>query len=146
MYREYDYIIKSLLIGNSGVGKSSIMSQFIDENFNDGYQCTIGVDYKTICMNVHNNIVKILLWDTTGQERFKTITKMYYRNVQAIICVYDITDKISFNNIIEWIKEIENFAPNNVIKLLVGNKLDLELKRQVGVEEANIFSKNHGLS
>ena len=118
MIREYDYSIKVLLIGDSGVGKSSIMLQFVEEDYKNEYACTVGVDFKTIPIIIANNNIKLLLWDTAGQERFRTITQMYYRGTHVIIVIYDITDRISFENIKIWLKEIEKNAPDNIIKIL----------------------------
>lgn len=165
MAYEYDYTIKTLIIGDSGVGKSSILNQFVDFKYSDTYQCTIGVDYKTIYTNVSDKSVKFLIWDTAGQERFKSITKIYYRGAQVIIYVFDITDRISFENISNWIKETDLTAPDNCIKVLVGNKCDFDYdyivgqyhqnhqiqtnlynnkKRQVNIEEAEQFAKLNG--
>jgi small GTP-binding protein len=160
MAYEYDYTIKTLIIGDSGVGKSSILNQFVDLKYSDSYQCTIGVDYKTIYTNVSDKSIKFLIWDTAGQERFKSVTKVYYRGAQVIIYVFDITDRISFENISMWIKETDSTAPNNCIKVLVGNKCDYDCdyindktnlqpqknlynnkKRQVSIEEAEEYAK-----
>ena len=144
MLCEYDYTIKTLLIGDTCVGKSSIMNQFIYQQFEENYVSTVGVDYKTIPIRIDKYICKILLWDTAGQERFRTISKIYYRGAQAIIYVYDITSRKSFDNLISWMKEVEEVAPDNLIKILVGNKTDLDSGRVIGIEEAREFASNYG--
>lgn len=152
---EHDYAIKTLIIGDSGVGKSSIMNQFVESKYSDSYQCTIGVDYKTVFVNIQDKSIKFLIWDTAGQERFKSITKIYYRGAQVIIFVFDITDRISFDNIPKWIKETEQTVPNSYIKILVGNKCDFDnqtnpsiyqtnKKRQVSKEDALEMVKTYG--
>lgn len=144
----YDISIKTLLIGDSGVGKSSILLQFVEEKFTNSIHSTIGVDYKTKYLDISNKIVKFLLWDTTGQERFNSITKTYYRNAQVILYVFDITDRQTWNNIIKWNKESSQIIPTDCIKILIGNKLDLSLdsniKREVEKDEAHNFIKLNG--
>ena len=128
MGSEYDYLFKILLIGDSGVGKSSVLGRFVDKVFTDTYISTIGVDFKIRTLNIDGKAVKLQIWDTAGQERFRTITTSYYRGVHAVILVYDVTDILSFNNISNWLKEVQRYAPDNAIKLLIGNKCDLVRK------------------
>jgi len=137
---EYDYTIKTLLVGDSGVGKSSIMIQFVDQEYQDKYSTTVGVDYKTIPIRIEPYFCKLLLWDTAGQERFRTLSKIYYRGAQAVIYVYDITDRESFDNLKYWMKEVEEVAPDNIVKILVGNKSELLTKRMVSINEAQEFA------
>lgn len=151
---ECDYTIKTLLVGDSGVGKSSIMNQLIEENFSDTYQCTIGVDYKTVYIDIMNKAVKFMIWDTAGQERFKSITKIYYRGAQVILFVFDLTDRVSFENIVKWVKETEDTAPDSCLKILVGNKCDFDSnlvniintdkKREINRNEAEEFASIYG--
>jgi len=131
---EYDYLFKVLLIGDSGVGKSSLLLKFTDRVFTDHYISTIGVDFKIQTLQMDDKIIKLQLWDTAGQERFRTITTSYYRGAHGIIIVFDITDKESFANIKTWMTEIDRFASDNVCKILIGNKSDLEKQRQVSKE------------
>lgn len=123
---DYDFLFKILLIGDSGVGKSSLLLRFSDDRFSETYMSTIGVDFRirTIEMN-DGKRVKLQIWDTTGQERFKNITSSYYRGSHAIIMVYDVTDLQSFTNIAKWREEIDKYAHENVEILLIGNKNDL---------------------
>jgi Ras-related protein Rab-1A len=133
-------LFKLLLIGDSGVGKSSLLHRFADDIYTDSYISTIGVDFKIKTMNVGDKMVKLQIWDTAGQERFRTITSSYYRGAQGIIVVYDITDVDSFNNVKQWLSEIDRYASENVDKLLVGNKSDLEPNRQVTKAMAQEFA------
>jgi len=131
----YNYLFKIVIIGDSGVGKSCLLSQFADNKYNEEYISTIGVDFKIRTINVNGKVAKLQLWDTAGQERFRTITNSYYRGAHGIVLVYDVTDRDSFRNIGSWQKEIENCAKSNVIRLLVANKCDLHRKRVVSEQE-----------
>ena len=122
MNPDYDYLFKILLIGNSGVGKSSLLLRFADDTFTDNFMPTIGVDFKIRTLEVDGRTIKLQIWDTAGQERFKTITSSYYKGAHGIIVVYDITDKESFKNIDTWMNEVEKHASDNVSRILVGNK------------------------
>jgi len=139
---EYDYLFKLLLIGDSGVGKSSLLLRFADDTFTESYISTIGVDFKIRTVQLEGKTVKLQIWDTAGQERFRTITSSYYRGAQGIIIVYDVTDKDSFNNVKQWLHEIDRYASEDVKKLLVGNKSDLDDKRETTYAEAEEEAKN----
>jgi Ras-related protein Rab-1A len=132
---EYDLLFKILIIGDSGVGKSCLLLKFTDRYFNDSYISTIGVDFKIQTIQLDNKIIKLQIWDTAGQDRFKTITTSYYRGSHGIVIVYDITDKESFLNVHNWLEEINKYASDNVKILLVGNKCDLQNHRQVSIQE-----------
>jgi Ras-related protein Rab-1A len=140
MTTEYDYLFKLLLIGDSGVGKSCLLLRFADDTYTDSYISTIGVDFKIRTVDLDTKTIKLQIWDTAGQERFRTITSSYYRGAHGIIIVYDITDKESFENVRQWLFEIDRYASENVCKLLVGNKSDLANKRQVEFETAKGFA------
>ncbi|CAG0885565.1 unnamed protein product [Cyprideis torosa] len=136
MNPEYDYLFKLLLIGDSGVGKSSLLLRFADDTFSDSYISTIGVDFKIRTIELDGKTIKLQIWDTAGQERFRTITSSYYRGAHGIIIVYDCTDQESFTNVRQWLEEIERYASENVNKLLVGSKCDLESKKVVDASMA----------
>lgn len=137
---EYDYLFKLLLIGDSGVGKSCLLLRFADHTYTESYISTIGVDFKIRTIDLDGKTIKLQIWDTAGQERFRTITSSYYRGAHGIIVVYDVTDMESFNNVKQWLAEIERYACEGVNKLLVGNKCDLVQKKVVDYEMAKAFA------
>ena len=143
--QDYDYLFKVLLIGNSSVGKSSLLLRFVDNQWNDLFVPTIGVDFKIRTMEIDNKNVKLQIWDTAGQERFKSITASYYRGAHGIFVVYDISDTESFKNINNWLIEIEKNANKNVYKILVGNKCDLEDKRTVSYQQGKELAETYGI-
>lgn len=145
LQNDYDFLFKLLLIGNSAVGKSSLLLRFSDNIFNESFLPTIGVDFKIRTFDLTGKTVKLQIWDTAGQERFKTITSSYYKGAHGIILTYDITDKQSFKDIENWLNEVEKYANENVIKLLVGNKCDLESARQVTFAEGKEFADSLGI-
>ncbi|CDS09371.1 GTP-binding protein ypt1 [Lichtheimia hyalospora FSU 10163] len=136
MNSEYDYLFKLLLIGDSGVGKSCLLLRFADDTYTESYISTIGVDFKIRTIELEGKTVKLQIWDTAGQERFRTITSSYYRGAHGIIVVYDVTDQDSFNNVKQWMQEIERYAAEGVSKLLVGNKSDMVDKKVVETDQA----------
>jgi len=137
---DYDYLFKLLLIGDSGVGKSCLLLRFADNVYTDSYISTIGVDFKIKTLTIDGKTVKLQIWDTAGQERFRTITSSYYRGAHGIIVVYDVTDKVSFSNVKQWLGEIDRYACQSVNRLLVGNKADLKEKKVVDTNEAKEFA------
>lgn len=137
---EYDYLFKLLLIGDSGVGKSCLLLRFADDTYTESYISTIGVDFKIRTIDLDGKTIKLQIWDTAGQERFRTITSSYYRGAHGIIIVYDVTDLDSFQNVKQWLHEIDRYASENVNKLLVGNKADLADKRTVQEGDAREFA------
>ncbi|XP_040871128.1 ras-related protein RABD2c-like isoform X1 [Glycine max] len=139
MNPEYDYLFKLLLIGDSGVGKSCLLLRFADDSYLDSYISTIGVDFKIRTVEQDGKTIKLQIWDTAGQERFRTITSSYYRGAHGIIVVYDVTDQESFNNVKQWLNEIDRYASENVNKLLVGNKCDLTANKVVSYETAKVI-------
>ena len=145
MKPEYDYLFKILLIGDSGVGKSCLLLRFADDEYTDSYLSTIGVDFKIRTIEIEGKSVKLQIWDTAGQERLRTITSSYYRGAHGIIVVYDITDISSYKNVRQWLQEIDRYACENVNRLLVGNKSDLEKKRAVSHSEAKFFADELGI-
>ncbi|KAK6759148.1 hypothetical protein RB195_016392 [Necator americanus] len=145
MNPEYDYLFKLLLIGDSGVGKSCLLLRFADDTYTESYISTIGVDFKIRTIELDGKTIKLQIWDTAGQERFRTITSSYYRGAHGIIVVYDITDQESFNNVKQWLQEIDRYACENVNKLLVGNKCDLTAKRAVETQAAKDYADQLGI-
>lgn len=128
---EPDFMFKLIIVGDSGVGKTNILTKFTDGVFREDSKPTIGVELAIKTFIVEKMVIKTQIWDTAGQERFKTITASYYKGAHGIILVYDITDRQSFKDIENWLAEVDKYGNENVVKLLVGNKSDLEANRQV---------------
>ncbi|KNA14110.1 hypothetical protein SOVF_110550 [Spinacia oleracea] len=145
MNQEYDYLFKLLLIGDSGVGKSCLLLRFADDSYVESYISTIGVDFKIRTVEQDGKTIKLQIWDTAGQERFRTITSSYYRGAHGIIIVYDVTDQQSFDNVKQWLNEIDRYASDNVVKILVGNKSDLTSNKVVSSETAKAFADEIGI-
>jgi Ras-related protein Rab-1A len=142
----YDYLFKLLLIGDSGVGKSCALLRFADNTFfENSYISTIGVDFKIRTLNVGGKTVKLQIWDTSGQERFRTITSSYYRGAHGILVFYDTTDQVSFNNVKQWLQEIDRYACDTVNKMLIGAKSDLVSQKAVDTNQAQDFADSLGI-
>ena len=142
---DYEFIFKVLLLGNSNVGKSSLFLRFVDDIWNDTFVPTIGVDFKIKTFDIDEKKIKMQIWDTAGQERFKNIIASYYRGAHGILLIFDVTDKDSFKNLSNWLIEIEKNASKNVLKVLIGNKSDLEDKRVVTYNQGKEFADTYGL-
>ncbi|KAJ5075967.1 ras and ef-hand domain-containing protein [Anaeramoeba ignava] len=138
--------LKLLVIGNSMVGKSSILLRYCDGEFNDDLSTTIGVDFRFKTLEVTGKPIKLQIWDTAGQERFRTITGTYYRKADGIMVVYDITNEESFKQISTWFKEIKKHAPPNVAKILVANKIDLQQSRVISQQQGQELAKSYNCS
>ncbi|KAI0641761.1 ras-domain-containing protein [Trametes meyenii] len=138
--------VKLLLIGNSSVGKSSLLLRFSDEQWlpEDESSATIGVDFRVHKMDVKGKKVKLSIWDTAGQERFRTITSSYYRGAQGIVLVYDVANRESFEALPKWFSELETYVSSAVVKIIVGNKVDKEFSRQVPTAEGQAFATRMG--
>ncbi|XP_059922123.1 RAB11a, member RAS oncogene family, like [Gadus macrocephalus] len=143
---EYDYLFKVVLIGDSGVGKSNLLSRFTRNEFNLESKSTIGVEFATRSLQVEGKTVKAQIWDTAGQERYRAITSAYYRGAVGALLVYDIAKHLTYENTERWLKELRDHADNNIVIMLVGNKSDLRHLRAVPTDEAKAFSEKHGLS
>ena len=142
---DYEFIFKVLLLGNSNVGKSSLFLRFVDDIWNDTFVPTIGVDFKIKTFDIDGKKIKMQIWDTAGQERFKNIIASYYRGAHGILLIYDVTDKDSFRNLSNWLIEIEKNASKNVLKIVIGNKTDLENKRVISYNQGKEFADTYGL-
>ena len=132
---EYSLIFKIILIGDTSVGKTNILSRYINDTFSETSKSTVGVELATKVEHYNNKKIKIQIWDTAGQERYKSITTSYYKGAKGAFIVYDITKKESFKNVDKWIKDLKEFGDEDVTILIVGNKCDLEDEREVSIEE-----------
>ena len=142
---ECDLIIKSLLIGDSNVGKTTIIGKFLDKNFSEKTLNTVGLDLKYVKLNINDMKIKLQLWDTAGQEKFRSMTTSYYRGVNVIIIVFDVTSQISFEHVKDWMNNIKQFAKIGVMKVIVGNKIDLKDERIVTYVEGKNFAQSYNV-
>ncbi|KAI3518157.1 hypothetical protein L1887_06606 [Cichorium endivia] len=142
---QYDLSFKILLIGDSGVGKSSLLFSFVSNSLEE-LSPTIGVDFKIKQLTVGGKRLKLTIWDTAGQERFRTLTSSYYRGAQGIILAYDVTRRDTFTNLSDvWAKEVERYSTNqDCVKMLIGNKVDKDTERFVSKEEGMALAKELG--
>lgn len=144
--QNYDYLIKLLLIGDSGVGKTCLLLRFAEDQFIPSYITTIGIDFRIKTIDYNGKKVKLQIWDTAGQERFRSITTSYYRGAQGIILVYDVTKESSFNNIQNWMQCIEKYAMSSVVKILIGNKCDNIDNVIVDNKRAHLLANNYNIN
>ena len=142
---DYDYLFKLIIIGDSYVGKTNIMSQYIKKEFNENSKSTIGVEFGNKIIKIDDKIIKAQIWDTAGQERYKSITSAYYKGAKGAFIVYDITSKTTFNSVDKWIQDLNLYGDKNLTLLLIGNKSDLEEKRQIKKEVGEEKAKSFGL-
>ena len=131
----YDMIFKIVLIGDTSVGKTNILSKYLSDEFDPDSKATVGVEFGTKNFKIENNIVKVQIWDTAGQERYRSITNAYYKGAKGSLLVYDITNKKSFENLDRWISDLKTNGDSNISIVLLGNKSDLENLRQISTEE-----------
>ncbi|KAJ3563649.1 hypothetical protein NPX13_g8123 [Xylaria arbuscula] len=142
---EYDFLFKVVLIGDSGVGKSNLLSRFTRNEFNLDSKSTIGVEFATRSIQVDSKTIKAQIWDTAGQERYRAITSAYYRGAVGALLVYDISKHQTYENVTRWLKELRAHADANIVIMLVGNKSDLRHLRAVPTDEAKAFAKTSAL-
>jgi len=142
--KEYDHLFKLLIIGDSGVGKSSLLVRFADDCFSGNYITTIGVDFKIRTIEIQGERVKLQIWDTAGQERFRTITATYYRGTHGVVIVYDVCAGDSFANVKRWLQEIDQNC-EVVNRILVGNKNDDPSRKVVLTEDAQRYADSMGI-
>ncbi|CAG9336130.1 unnamed protein product [Blepharisma stoltei] len=133
---EYDYLFKIVLVGESGVGKSNILSRFTKNEFNLESKATIGVEFAAKCIQHEGKAIKAQIWDTAGQERFRAITSSYYKGAMGALLVYDISKHATFENLDRWVNEVRSFTQPDLAIILVGNKCDMAYAREVAQDEA----------
>ena len=140
----YDYLFKILIIGDSGVGKTALLLRYTEGVFNPEFHSTIGVDFKINTVDIDGKLVKMQLWDTAGQDRFRNIVASYYRGAHGVILVYDVTNEDSFSNVRSWVNETKTHLQDHVPKLLVGNKVD-EPSRVISPENGQSLASQLGM-
>jgi len=141
----YAYLFKYIVIGDTGVGKSCLLLQFTDKRFQPVHDLTIGVEFGARMITIGNKPIKLQIWDTAGQESFRSITRSYYRGAAGALLVYDITRRETFNHLATWLEDARQHANSNMTIMLIGNKCDLDHRRAVSTEEGAQFAKEHGL-
>ena len=146
MSQEYDFLMKLILVGDSGVGKTNILSKYLKNDFDPDSKATVGVEFGTKNIEIDNKRIKVQIWDTAGQERYKSITSTYYKGAKGAFIVYDITRKSTFDNIDKWIGDLKNNGDENMIVYLVGNKSDLNDMREVRKDEAMTKSEKFNIA
>ncbi|KAJ8449084.1 hypothetical protein Cgig2_004139 [Carnegiea gigantea] len=142
---DYDYLFKLVLIGDSGVGKSNLLSRFTRDEFNVESKPTIGVEFATRSLNIDGKIVKAQIWDTAGQERFRAITSAYYRGAVGALLVYDVTRHVTFQNVWRWLKELREHTDPNITVMLIGNKCDLRHLVAIPTQDGRSFAEEESL-
>ena len=135
--------LKLIVVGNQGTGKSCILNRFINETFDEKYQATIGLDFQSKNITIHDQDVRLIIYDTAGQEKFRSLIPMYIREAQIILLVYDISDKDSFDAMPNWIQEVKEVLNKEVVFALIGNKMDLESQRKVSYEEGKKLAEKN---
>ncbi|KAG7345924.1 small GTP-binding domain protein [Nitzschia inconspicua] len=142
----YSYLFKYIIIGDTGVGKSCLLLQFTDKRFQPVHDLTIGVEFGARMVTLDGDkLVKLQIWDTAGQESFRSITRSYYRGAAGALLVYDITRRDTFQHLSRWLEEARQHAQSNMVIMLIGNKNDLEHRRAVSTEEGRQFAEENGL-
>ena len=139
----YDYLLKYIIIGDAAVGKSNLLLRFAQGDFKEEYQLTIGVEFGAKNLDINNKRFRLQIWDTAGQENYRSITRAYYKNSACSILVYDISNRESFEHIVNWIEDCIAQSPKTVFMVLVGNKSDLNDKRKVSFEEGKQMAETH---
>ncbi|RZC54695.1 hypothetical protein C5167_013547 [Papaver somniferum] len=141
----YAHLFKYIIIGDTGVGKSCLLLQFTDKRYQPVHDITIGVDFGARMITIDNKPIKLQIWDTAGQESFRSITRFYYRGAAGALLVYDITRRETFNHLASWLKYLRQHANANITIMLIGNKGDLAHRRTVSIEEGEQFARENGL-
>ena len=141
----FDYLLKYIIIGDAAVGKSNLLLRYAHGQFKPEYHLTIGVEFGAKNIQLNNKIFRIQIWDTAGQENFRSITRAYYKNSVCALVVYDISSRDSFEHVTTWIEDCKNQSPKTIFMVLVGNKCDLKDKRQVSEEEGKDLAEKNDM-
>ena len=141
----FNYLLKYVIVGDASVGKSNLLLRYSHGQFREEYQLTIGVEFGSNNIIIDDKIFRIQIWDTAGQENFRSITRAYYKNSACAVIVYDISRRASFDSISTWIEDCKNSSPKSVFMVLVGNKCDLEKEREVSEEEGKELAETNGM-
>merc|ERR1712063_191869 len=142
----YAYLFKYIIIGDTGVGKSCLLLQFTDKRFQPVHDLTIGVEFGARMINIEGKQIKLQIWDTAGQEKFRSTTRSYYRGAAGALLVYDITRRETFEHLQSWLEDCRRYSNKDIVIMLIGNKCDLGNKRAVSREEGESFAAKNGLT
>ena len=142
--QNHDQMLKLIIIGDTGVGKSCLMKRVMDSTFQEEHQVTIGVEFGSYGVRVDNKVIKVQIWDTAGQESYKSVTRIFYRGAQCVFLTYDVTRHETFDNIADWLKDIRDHAMEEVLIYLVGNKAD-SADKEVSGSEGLAFAQGNGI-
>ncbi|CAF1499059.1 unnamed protein product [Rotaria magnacalcarata] len=143
---EYDYLFKILIIGDSGVGKTTILQRFAQDYYSTEYVATIGVDFQIRTLEIDSKRSKLQIWDTAGQDRFKCVVSSFYRNANGVIICFDLTDLESFRNANNWLEEVKRYCPEQTPTFLIGTKSDLKTRRMVSPDMIKSYAEKYNLS
>ena len=142
---KFDYLLKYIIIGDAAVGKSNLLLRYVHGEFKSEYQVTIGVEFGAKNILIKDELYRVQIWDTAGQENFRSITRAYYKNSVCALVVYDITNRDSFNNIANWVEDCKNQSPKTIFMVLVGNKSDLSDKRVISIDEGRELAEKYNM-
>eukprot|EP01096_Ripella_sp_DP13-Kostka_P016652 TRINITY_DN817_c0_g1_i1.p1 TRINITY_DN817_c0_g1~~TRINITY_DN817_c0_g1_i1.p1 ORF type:complete len:198 (+),score=79.14 TRINITY_DN817_c0_g1_i1:104-697(+) len=142
----YKYLFKYIIVGDQAVGKSCLLLRFTDNRFQPVHDLTIGVEFGSRTVKIDSNQIKLQIWDTAGQEKFRSITRSYYRGAAGALLVYDITRRETFDHLQSWLEDCRRYSNHNIVIMLIGNKCDLESERAVSKEEGAAFAAKNGLT
>ncbi|KAF5223168.1 putative Ras-related protein Rab4 [Trypanosoma cruzi] len=145
MAEKYQQLIKLILVGDSGTGKSSLLHRFVEDTFSEQQAQTIGVEFGSKIVQLAGRKVKLQIWDTAGQERYKSVTRSYYRGAVGCLIVYDITQRSTYESVPQWLNDVRQLAGKDVVVMLIGNKSDLSDGRTVQHNEASLYALENGL-
>ena len=142
----HDALYKLILIGDTCVGKSSLLMRLTENEFREEYEVTVGVEFGAFLMQIDDKIIKLQIWDTAGQESFKSLNKIFYRGSHCVFLVYDITREETFHNVEDWLEGVKMNTSNDCMTYLVGNQIDNEDSRVVSIDKANTYAKEAGIN